>query len=46
MTLLRAYLVMAVFRGVISVLAVLVVVTCAIDFVGQLNDVGTGDYDL
>ncbi len=46
MTLLRAYLVMAVFRGVVSVLAVLVVVTCAIDFVGQLNDVGTGDYDL
>jgi lipopolysaccharide export system permease protein len=46
MTLLRAYLVMAVFRGVATVLAVLVAVTCAIEFVGQLNDVGTGDYDL
>ena len=46
MTLLRGYLVMAVFRGVTTVLAVLVVVTCAIEFVGQLNDVGTGDYDL
>jgi lipopolysaccharide export system permease protein len=46
MTLLRAYLVMAVFRGVATVLAVLVSVTSAIEFVGQLNDVGTGDYDL
>lgn len=46
MTLLRRYLVIAVFRGVTTVLAVLVVVTCAIEFVGQLNDVGTGDYDL
>lgn len=46
MTLLRSYLVMAVFRGVATVLAVLVVVTCAIEFVGQINDVGTGDYDL
>ena len=46
MTLLRSYLVMAVFRGVATVLAVLVAVTCAIEFVGQLNDVGTGDYDL
>jgi lipopolysaccharide export system permease protein len=46
MTLLRTYLVMAVFRGVATVLAVLVAVTCAIEFVGQLNDVGTGDYNL
>jgi lipopolysaccharide export system permease protein len=45
-TLLRGYLVFAVFRGVATVLAVLVVVTSAIEFVGQLNDVGTGDYDL
>jgi lipopolysaccharide export system permease protein len=45
-TLLRGYLVMAVFRGVATVLAVLVVVTSAIEFVGQLNDVGTGDYNL
>jgi lipopolysaccharide export system permease protein len=43
-TLLRGYIVMAVLRGVATVLAVLVVVTCAIEFVGQLNDVGTGDY--
>jgi len=46
MTLLRAYLVSAVLRGVATVLAVLVAVTCAIEFVGQLNDVGTGDYGL
>ncbi len=46
MTLLRLYLVKAVFRGVATVLAVLVAVTCAIEFVGQLNDVGMGDYDL
>jgi len=46
MTLLRAYLVKAVLRGVATVLAVLVAVTCAIEVVGQLNDVGTGDYDL
>lgn len=46
MTLLRGYLVMAVFRGVATVLAVLVVVTSAIEFVNQLNDVGAGDYDL
>jgi lipopolysaccharide export system permease protein len=46
MTLLRTYLVLAVFRGVAQVLAVLVVVTCAVEFVRELNDVGTGDYDL
>lgn len=46
MTLLRNYLVFAVFRGVATVLAVLVIVTSAIEFVGQLNDVGTGDYNL
>jgi lipopolysaccharide export system permease protein len=46
MTLLRNYLVMAVLRGVATVLGVLVVVTSAIELVGQLNDVGTGDYDL
>lgn len=46
MTLLRGYLVFAVFRGVAAVLAVLVVVTSAIELVNQLNDVGTGDYDL
>lgn len=46
MTLLRGYIVKAVFRGVLTVLAVLVAVTSAIELVGQLNDVGTGDYSL
>ncbi len=46
MTLLRTYLVMAVLRGVALVMAVLVAVTSVIELVGQLNDVGTGDYDL
>ena len=46
MTLLRTYLVLAVLRGVATVLAVLVAVTLVIEFVGQLNDVGTGDYGL
>lgn len=46
MTLLRTYLVLAVLRGVAGVLAVLIVVTSAVEFVGQLNDVGTGDYGL
>jgi lipopolysaccharide export system permease protein len=44
MTLLRAYLVGAVLRGVAAVLAVLVVVTSVMELVAQLNDVGTGDY--
>ncbi|HET7923664.1 MAG TPA: LPS export ABC transporter permease LptG [Rhodanobacteraceae bacterium] len=46
MTLLRTYLVMAVLRGVAIVMAVLVAVRCGIEFVGQLNDVGTGEYGL
>ena len=46
MTLLRTYIVLAVLRGVATVMAVLVVVTSVIEFVGQLNDVGTGDYGL
>jgi lipopolysaccharide export system permease protein len=46
MTLLRTYIVLAVLRGVATVMAVLIVVTCVIEFVGQLNDVGTGDYGL
>jgi lipopolysaccharide export system permease protein len=45
-TLLRGYIVGALLRGVAVVLAVLVVVTAAIELVGQLNDVGTGGYDL
>ena len=46
MTLLRTYIVLAVLRGVATVMAVLLAVTCVIEFVGQLNDVGTGDYGL
>lgn len=46
MTLLRTYLIMAVLRGVGLVMAVLVAVTSVIELVSQLNDVGTGDYDL
>lgn len=46
MTLLRAYLVKAVFRGVATVLIVLVVVTSAIELVRELSDVGSGNYDL
>jgi lipopolysaccharide export system permease protein len=46
MTLLRTYIVLAVLRGAATVMAVLVAVTCVIEFVGQLNDVGTGDYGL
>jgi lipopolysaccharide export system permease protein len=46
MTLLRTYIVMAVLRGVATVLAVLLVVTSVIEFMQQLNDVGTGDFGL
>lgn len=46
MTLLRAYLARAVLRGVGTVLAVLVAVTSVMEFVAQLNDVGTGDFGL
>jgi lipopolysaccharide export system permease protein len=46
MTLLRTYLVKAVLRGVATVLAVLIAVTCVIEFVREISDVGTGDYGL
>jgi lipopolysaccharide export system permease protein len=46
MTLLRNYLVMSVLRGVGVTMTVLVAVTSGIEFVGQLNDVGSGGYDL
>jgi lipopolysaccharide export system permease protein len=46
MTLLRGYIVGALLRGVAVVLTVLLVVSAAIELVGQLNDVGTGEYDL
>jgi lipopolysaccharide export system permease protein len=46
MTLLRGYIMFALFRGVATALAVLVGVFACIEFVGQLNDVGTGDFGL
>lgn len=46
MTLLRTYIMLSVLRGVATVLAVLVGVTSGIELVGQLNDVGSGDYEL
>jgi lipopolysaccharide export system permease protein len=44
MTLLRTYLLVAVLRGVAGALAVFIVVTSVMELVGQLNDIGTGDY--
>ena len=44
MTLLRGYIVMAVFRGVALALAVIVAIYGSIDLVSQLRDVGTGSY--
>jgi lipopolysaccharide export system permease protein len=46
MTLLRSYIMRAVFQGVATVLAVLVAVMAAVELVTQLDDVGTGDYGL
>ena len=46
MTLLRRYLIMSVLRGVALTMTVLVAVMSGIEFVGQLNDVGSGGYDL
>ena len=46
MTLLRGYIVASVFRGVALVVLILLAVTSAIEFVGQLDDLGTGQYDL
>jgi lipopolysaccharide export system permease protein len=46
MTILRTYLVMSVLRGVAVTLLVLVAVTSGIEFVGQLDDVGSGNYDV
>lgn len=44
MRLLRRYLAVAVLKGVALVLAVLLAVSSVIGFVGQLGDVGTGEY--
>ena len=46
MTLLRRYVIRSVYTGVATALAVMVAVGSAIEFVGQLGDVGTGDYGL
>jgi lipopolysaccharide export system permease protein len=46
MTLLRSYIMLAVFRGVLLALLVIVGISSCIEFVGQMNDVGTGSYDL
>jgi lipopolysaccharide export system permease protein len=43
-TLLRRYIMFSLFRGVATVLAVLVSVFAGIEFVAQLADIGTGDY--
>jgi lipopolysaccharide export system permease protein len=43
-TLLRGYIMWSLFRGVATALAVLVAVFACVEFVGQVNDVGTGDY--
>ncbi len=44
MTLLRGYIVMAVFRGVALALTVIVAIYGSIDLVSQLHDLGTGSY--
>jgi lipopolysaccharide export system permease protein len=46
MTLLRNYLVMSVFRGVATALAVLVAVSVCIELVAQLDDLGTGQFTM
>ena len=46
MTLLRRYIMFSVFRGVATALAVLVAVGSCIELVGQLDDLGTGDFGL
>src|SRR4051812_23468084 len=43
-TLLRGYIVMAVFRGVALALTVIVTIYASIDLVSQLHDLGTGSY--
>lgn len=46
MTLVRRYIVVSVFGGVATVLAVLLTVFVSIELVSQLNDTGVGDYGL
>ena len=46
MSQLRSYLIVAVLKGVGLVLFGIVVVGSVIEFVGQLDDVGTADYHM
>ena len=46
MTLLRGYILFSLFRGVAATLVVIVGITGCIELVGQLNDVGSGDYGM
>ena len=46
MNLLRRYIVLSVFGGVATALAVLIAVTASIEFIGQLNNLGTGNFGL
>src|SRR5690606_8316599 len=43
-TLLRRYIIVSVYKGVATALAVFLAVGSAIEFVGELGDVGRGDY--
>jgi lipopolysaccharide export system permease protein len=45
-TLLRGYILVSLFRGVAMALGVMVGVTVCIELVGQLNDVGSGEYGM
>jgi lipopolysaccharide export system permease protein len=44
MTLLRRYIMLSLFRGIATVLSVLVAVFACIEFVAQLNDIGIGEF--
>ena len=46
MTLLRGYILWSLFRGVSATLVAIVAITACIELVGQLNDVGLGDYGM
>jgi lipopolysaccharide export system permease protein len=46
MNVLERYVLVAVLRGVVVILAVLLAISTFVDFVAQLDDVGTGDYGL
>ena len=46
MTLLRGCILWSLFRGVGATLVAIVAITACIELVGQLNDVGLGDYGM